>query len=205
MDPQLQHYVESMKGKLISTSRVSRVNVHRGEAAKLDHIMLWMMEAQDEEGTSEWQGEAEHDHARVQFRVGEDLLGHRCRRCGNLPKRTTKLSGETIESIREDLNLSTSPPAGDTLMAVRSETMDTEEGCDEVIQRRKDTALALAGLNKEVRGEAQPKRGPHRDVEQRIIRRELALLQAARKAREGKNDGQMTAAEEKCLKLFEFP
>ena len=99
------------------------------------------MEAQDKEGTSEWQGEAEHDHARVQFRVGEDLLGQRCRQCGGPPKGTTRLSGETFESIREDLNSSTSPPVSDTLMAVRREEMDKEEGCDEVIQRRKDTAF----------------------------------------------------------------
>ena len=113
VDQQLQHYVESMKGKLISTSRVSMVNMHRGEAAKLDHIMLWMMEAQDEEGMSEWQGETEHDHVRVQFRVGEDLLGHRCRQCCGPPKGMTRLSGETIKSIRDDLNSSMSPPAGD--------------------------------------------------------------------------------------------
>ena len=77
VDEQLRTLVEEYQGTLISTKTASRVDVHEGRRAKLDHIIIWGMTQHEEWGSADWAGAAEHDHARTMFRVGEELLGPR--------------------------------------------------------------------------------------------------------------------------------
>jgi hypothetical protein len=50
VDEQLRTLVEEYQGILISTKTASRVDVHEGRRAKLDHIIIWEMARHEEWG-----------------------------------------------------------------------------------------------------------------------------------------------------------
>jgi hypothetical protein len=103
VDEQLRTLVEEYHGTLISTKTASRVNVHEGLRAKLDHIIIWEMVQHEEWGSADWAGAAEDDHARSTFRVGEELLGPR--RLDVRQQAEDIKSGEILQDVGGGMNV----------------------------------------------------------------------------------------------------
>ena len=204
-DAKLGQFVHDTGGKLVSPAAPSRAGQRDLTEAKLDHLISWNLDVQDEEGLTEWVGTSCQDHARVSFRIGTETLGP-ARPAATRAKQhrpTTRI--QDAQAIKPAVDAKCRGLDAELLQRVRNGECDAAKAKDECLQRRWQVSLQEeSGASSRHCKTRMGSKLPNRNKEQVQIRRQMMVVAAAlRQDRTGKEERQhkITVADQECLRM----